>query len=67
MTEIVISPEVQEQIDRIIAENPRAANLFRELYANMHQAMEGVKSGQYKSFPDAMEAITGNRPVEVES
>lgn len=62
MTEIKLSEQVKQQM----ADNPELAEAMREIFANMHQAMHGVQSGQYQSFDDAMEAITGQRPKPAE-
>ena len=36
------------------------------MFANFHQAADAVQRGQYKSFDDAMEGITGERPKKVD-
>lgn len=62
---IQFSEEASEQIAKIVAGDPAAAGVVHELFANMRQAMQGVKDGKYANFADAMEAITGNRPEKV--
>ena len=59
---IKISDEVKEQMEK----DPELKKVLGELFANFHQAMEGVKNGQYKSFDEGMEAITGERPKKVD-
>lgn len=59
---LVILPEAQAAMDA----DPDLAKLVRELNANFHQAMQGVKDGKYVTFEDAMEAITGQRPEKVD-
>ena len=59
---IEISDQVQEQMDK----DPKLKKVLGELFANFHQAAAGVQNGQYKSFDDAMEAITGERPKKVD-
>lgn len=60
--EIVLMPEVQAQMDA----DPELAEAMRKMFAAMHQADEGVQSGRYKNMEEAMEAITGNRPVKID-
>lgn len=55
---VIYSDQVKDQM----AQHPEIAKHLREFAANARQAMQGVKDGQYKSFDDAMEAITGQRP-----
>lgn len=55
------SPEVEAKM----VEDPALGEAMRDFCAIVRQAMEAVKSGQHQSFPDAMEAITGNRPTPV--
>ena len=59
---IKISDEVKEQMEK----DPELKEVLGEMFANFHQAADGVKRGQYKSFDDAMEAITGQRPKKVD-
>lgn len=58
---IELSDEVRDKMNS----DPELATVMKELFANFHQAFEGVQSGQYKSMEDAMEAITGNRPEPI--
>lgn len=60
--EIRFSPEVEAKM----AEDPTIAEAMREFCAIVRQAMEAVKSGQHESFPDAMEAISGSRPIRAD-
>lgn len=43
------------------------AEALREFGAIARQAMEGVQSGKYPSFEDAMFILTGERPELVDS
>lgn len=56
--EIELSDQVREQM----ANDPKMAMALRELFAIMRQAHEATKRGQYKTYDDAMEALTGSRP-----
>lgn len=66
MAEIKFSEEALADLEAIYASDPEAAPAFRELFANMRQALQGVSSGQYLSFEEGMEALTGNRPERVD-
>lgn len=61
-----IEIELTEEVRAQLAADPELAAAAREIFARMRQAMYGVKSGQYKGFEDAMEAISGFRPVKVD-
>lgn len=50
----------------MLAAHPELAKAMREMAANMRQAHHAWKSGQYASFDDAMEAITGERPESLD-
>lgn len=56
--EIVIGPEASREMER----DPVMAEAMKDLFAAMKQAIHGVETGQYETFEDAMEAITGDRP-----
>lgn len=60
--EILFSPEVEEQMRN----DPKLAEAVRRLTASFRQADHAVKTGQHKTFDEAMEAITGSRPVAVD-
>ena len=45
--------------------DPDLAEAMREVFAVIHQAHAAVAAGQYATWDDAMEAITGNRPEPV--
>ena len=60
--EVVLSDKVKAQI---IAD-PKMAETIRNLSAIFRQAGLGIKTGQYKSMDDAIEALTGNRPEPVD-
>lgn len=59
---IIMAPEVQKDVEA----DPELAAALRDFSAILRQAMHGVETGQYKSFDDAMEAITGSRPRKVD-
>lgn len=50
-----------------IASDPELAALMRDLAAQMRQAHWAWQQGHYASFEDAMEAITGTRPTEIDA
>lgn len=60
--EIKLSPQVEEAM----AADPELAKAMKDMFANFRQASHGVKSGQYKDFGEAMEAITGRKPQRVD-
>lgn len=60
--EIELSPQVEEAM----AADPELAKAMKDMFANFRQATHGVKSGQYKDFGEAMEAITGQRPQRID-
>ena len=51
-----------EQVKAQMAADPELAEAMKEMAAMMRQAHHAWKSGQYASFGDAMEAISGCRP-----
>jgi hypothetical protein len=59
---IKLSDEVKEQMEK----DPELKKVLGELFANFHQAADAVQRGQYKSFDEAMEGITGERPKKVD-
>lgn len=62
MPQVVIPPAMQAQMDA----DPALAAAMRDMSATMKDAMQGVADGRYKSFDDAMEAMTGSRPEKVQ-
>lgn len=58
--------ELSDQAKKQMAADPKMAEGLRDLFAIMRQAHAGVKSGQYKTFDDAMEALTGSRPKKID-
>lgn len=63
--QIIISPEATEELARLEVKHPGLGESAREMFANMRQAMQAVKDGRYATFDDAIEAITGQRPIRV--
>lgn len=58
------APGVLEKLARMEREDPKAAEGFREMLSSMRQAHSAWKEGKYNSFEEAMEAISGIKPVE---
>lgn len=56
--DVILSDQVQESIEG----DPGLAEALKRFSADARQAMEWVSSGRYKTFEDAMEALTGSRP-----
>jgi len=54
-----------DAVKESVAKDPELAKALWEFQANLHQAWDAVKRGQYASFEDAIEAITGERPERV--
>lgn len=54
-----------EQLAEMEAKDPEAAKAAREMLANIRQAHTAWLAGQYPSFEDAVEAITGQRPERI--
>jgi len=54
---------LSDQIENDIAADPELKDIIAEFIARMHQAHDAVLRGQYKTMDDAIEAITGIRPV----
>lgn len=63
---VIILPEAQAAIDKMMAQSPEAADDIRDILAVIRQAHQGWQSGKYPSFEDAMEALTGERPERVD-
>lgn len=60
------APGFQEQLNKIVADDPEAADVFRDFFAKMRQAHHAWQEGRYASFDDAIEAITGERPTPID-
>lgn len=58
---IEILPAVQEQMDA----DPEAAAVMKSFLEVLYSAHAGVKSGQYKTIDDGIEALTGHRPRKI--
>ena len=58
--------ELSDQVKKQIADDPEVAAALREFAAIFRQAEAGVRSGQYKTIDDAMEILTGARPVKTD-
>lgn len=56
-------PEVQAQLDA----DPEMAKAVKEFMAMMHQAHHAVQTGQHKTMEDAVEAISGSRPMPIDT
>ena len=60
--EVILSDQVKEQM----AKDPEIAEAMRDFSAIARQAMEGLKSGKYPSFEEAIFILTGERPEKIE-
>ena len=58
--------EWSDQVQKAVEKDPKLADFLRGFGAKARQAMAGVKSGQYKSFDDGMEKLTGQRPEKID-
>lgn len=56
------SPEIMEQMK----EDPELSKFMRDFSSMARQAMQAVHDGQYETFDEAMEAITGHKPEQVD-
>lgn len=57
---------MSDQVKTTMATDPEAAEAVRDFVAMLRQADHSVKSGQYKTIDDALEALTGSRPELVD-
>lgn len=57
---------MSDQVRDKMAADPEAAEAIRDFVAILRQASHGVKTGQYKTMDDAIEALTGSRPEAVD-
>lgn len=62
MPKVIMLPEAQAEIDAAIAEDPELGAAITAFKESAMNAMQGVHDGRYKSFEEAMEALTGQRP-----
>lgn len=60
--EVIWADGVREAAER----DPKLAEFLREFGATARQALAGIQSGQYESFDEAMEKLTGHRPTRVD-
>lgn len=66
MTGKEFTVELSDQVKAEMEADPELAAALREFMANCRQANEAVQSGRHATFEDAIEAITGLRPVKIE-
>lgn len=59
--QVILLPGAQAQVDA----DPKLAKALGGLKESLLNAMQGVQDGRYKSFDDAMEAMTGSRPEAI--
>ena len=59
--------EISEQVRAKLEADPKLKAAAGDLLAAFHQAADAVKRGQYASFDDAVEAITGCRPEAIDA
>ena len=62
---IDFAPGAAEQIAAMTEKDPALREALTEMLANMRQAHHAVKTGRYRTFDDAIEAITGKRPEKI--
>ncbi len=62
-----LTVEFTPQVEQQMAEDPKLAEALRDFIAVLHQAKDGVERGQYKTMDDAIESITGNRPMKLDA
>lgn len=67
MTDKEFTVEVSDQVKAEMEANPELAAALREFFANCHQADAAVEAGQYATFEDAIEAITGQRIEKIQA
>lgn len=60
--EVVLSDQVKQQM----AADPELATAMKSFLEVVHTANEGLQSGKYDSFEDAIFALTGERPEPVD-
>lgn len=60
--QVIMMPECEADI----AANPELAKAMQGMKEALLNAMQGVKDGRYATFDDAMEALTGQRPIKHE-
>lgn len=60
--QIDISDTVEDQMSN----DPELAEAMRVFMAVMRQAHDAVQRGQHKTMEDAIEALTGSRPVKLD-
>ena len=64
---VILSDQVMEQLAEWDKTDPKKAEAVRSMLANMRQAHAAWLAGQYDSFPEAVEAITGQRPTRIDT
>ena len=57
--------EMTDHVRDKVASDPKLADFMRDFNAALHQAHDSVRRGQHTTMEDAMEAITGFRPVKL--
>lgn len=60
--EVVYSDLVKQQMES----DPDLAAAIREFSAMARQVAHGIETGQYESFDEGMEALTGNKPKPID-
>ena len=66
MGNVVLTPMAQADLERILKEDPAAGQEIQAAFDAMREAKLAVSEGKYANFEDAMEAMTGERPQEVD-
>jgi len=60
-----LHPQAVADLERIAEDDPEGAREIDEALTTMREAAQAWRNGQFASFEDAMEALTGQRPQPV--
>lgn len=60
------APGALEQMKKLYAEHPEAEEDFKIMIAGLRQAHHAWKTGRYKTFDEAVKAVTGLTPQPVD-
>lgn len=55
-----------DEVKKAAAEDPKKAEFLREIGAIFRQVLLGVQTGQYASFEEGMETLTGKKPERID-
>lgn len=65
-TVMKIHPQAVADLERIAEEDPEGAKEIGEALTAMREAAQAWRNGQFASFEDALEALTGQRPQPID-